>query len=595
MLGKAKGFTAVVVGLMVLHFASTVVNGELMLHWKLDETGGLRVSDSSGNGYDGTLVGGVSFDKDSVEGVLGNALHLDGDQDRIIMDSFSLPTRAFTISFWLSFDKDLARDDGRKYLMFWMGPTRPAGDKPIIVANKGDTGLLRYYFSVGDKQHYVNSRIKNWKGSTWHHLAVTYDYYSAKFYVDGVLEISEEHNGKHFASSGVSFGARPEGGSGLQGKMDDIRIYSHVLSAAEIGDLAGLDPAPAALRTVVSQAAALTSQKAGKAIGFIEGKIGELERWGKDIPARYMSRYQELSFDLHFVLGKAKTAAGLDKADVEAAFKQAYDQGTPSLSNCGSVLAWLLENGRVREYKKLVEVLNDNGKDYLKNVSAKAGKMSLAGRPQQAIKFIETNLASYSNWRKQHPDAKAASANGLPLMYFELAKAKSAVGASRQEVATDYGKTFVQSRDGYVQERAAALVWLLENDFKSEYSQPISLFARGSGVRRPYVKIAASVCRHFENTRKWDVFEAFLNSLLGEGDSSLEWAVFVESCLGNKRNEWARRYYEYIEKTSKERFGWDWDAEKLAAAGKYGQAAELYSHILKVNFRTFSSVLSGWS
>ena len=192
-----------------------------------------------------------------------------------------------------------------------------------------------------------------------------------------------------------------------------------------------------------------------------------------------------------------------------------------------------------RSYTQLVELLNDNDKDYLKDISAKAGKMSLAGRPQQAIKFIETNLVSYSNWRRKHPDAKAVAANGLPLMYFELAKAKVATGADNRNAAQAYSKTFVSSHDGYVQERAAALVWLLENDFKGEYSQVISLFAGGAGVRRPYVKIAARVCRHFEDTRKWDIFEAFLNSLFGEGDSSFEWAVFVESCLGDKKNEWA--------------------------------------------------------
>jgi len=578
---ECRVISVVVIAMLLVHFGSAIVNGELLVHWKLDETGGSRVSDSSGNGYDATLLGGMSFDKDSTEGVLGSSIHLDGDNGRIVIDSLSLPAGAFTISFWLSFDSDLDRDNGRKYLMFWMGPTRPAGDKPIIVVNKGGNGLVRYYYSVGDSQYYINSKIKAWKGLTWHHFAVIYDNYSAKFYLDGVLEGSGEHSGKHFASSGVSFGARPEGGNGLKGRIDDIRIYSHVLTAGEIGDLAGLDPVPEGLRTAVSQAEALTAQKAGTAIEFIEDKIVELEQWGDEIPERYMSHFKELSFDLYFALAKAKLAADQGKVDIAVTFDQAYSHRTPSLSNCGSVLAWLLENGRTREYEKLVELLNEHGKDYLKDVASQAGKMSLGGRAQAAIKFIAANLASYSDWRKKHPDSKAAAGNGLPLMYFELANAKVAVGAVKQEVGQAYSKTFVSSRDGYVKERSEALVWLLENDFKVQYGAVIKSFASIGVSERPYGKMVGSVCRDLESKGQWEAFEAFLHSLLGEGENSFAWAVFVESCLGDTRNAWARQYYKYLKKNSRELFGWDWRAEQLSVSEKYRQASALYSDIVK--------------
>jgi len=64
-----------VLGLFVAH-----VNADLVGNWKFDEGAGNAVADKSGNGNDGTLVGGPSW----IAGTIGSgALSFDGSDDMV--------------------------------------------------------------------------------------------------------------------------------------------------------------------------------------------------------------------------------------------------------------------------------------------------------------------------------------------------------------------------------------------------------------------------------------------------------------------------------------------------------------------------------
>lgn len=59
------------------------------------------------------------------------------------------------------------------------------------------------------------------------------------------------------------------------------------------------------------------------------------------------------------------------------------------------------------------------------------------------------------------------------------------------------------------------------------------------------------------------------------------WAVFVESCLSNKTNQWAKEYFNYIDRNPKLKFIRDCDvAEKSVIEGQFKKAAELYRDIV---------------
>ncbi|MHC4388422.1 MAG: LamG-like jellyroll fold domain-containing protein [Planctomycetota bacterium] len=364
----------ILLSIPIVLFAKVKVEAALVARWKLDETNGTTVTDSSGNGSNGRLQGSLSFDKNSVAGIVGRAIHLDGKRDHgIHIDSISLPTDAFTIALWFSPDFDLGSESNRVYLMFWGGPETPQGDKPLFAINKSGNGDVSIYvMPEGGEQQYFESTTTSWKAFTWYHLAATFDGTNVKLYVNGHLEGTMRCSGTHYASSKAYFGTRRDGRYGLEGKIDDIRIYDHALSAGEITQVRWPDEWPdepvfQELIEAVRAAETIIDDDPDKAIVSIEKKMTELKRWKEQNPIKHAVRCKELSFDLHFTLAQAMTAARRPEKDINAKVSLALEQGTPSLSNCPSALLWLLENERAREFAVVVQTLDDNNRDYLEN------------------------------------------------------------------------------------------------------------------------------------------------------------------------------------------------------------------------------------
>jgi len=72
---------AVVLGL-VLTSVAKAADPDLVGHWMFDEGSGTAAYDSSGNGNDGTLIGGAQW----VAGQLGGALEFNGSNSRVDAD-----------------------------------------------------------------------------------------------------------------------------------------------------------------------------------------------------------------------------------------------------------------------------------------------------------------------------------------------------------------------------------------------------------------------------------------------------------------------------------------------------------------------------
>ncbi len=77
----------------------------LVAHWKLDETSGTVVADSSGNGYNGIMFGGLNAGNDSVVGKVGTALNFSRTGDRIdVGDVLNMGTQDLSLSAWIKPD-----------------------------------------------------------------------------------------------------------------------------------------------------------------------------------------------------------------------------------------------------------------------------------------------------------------------------------------------------------------------------------------------------------------------------------------------------------------------------------------------------------
>jgi hypothetical protein len=296
-------------------------------HWELDETSGTIARDSSGNGHNGTLVGGLSFDGNSVGGVIDRALHLTGAEGASMRaDSVSLPTGAFTFSMWFNPDSDQDSSGNKWYLMYWGGAEDTFGNKPLYEFNEDERGTIRLCIGVAGKEQYkLETRTNSWKAFTWYHLVATFDGTDVKLYVNGALEDSANQPGAHYASSKVCFGSKYNGEGPFRGRLDDIRIYSRALTADEITGLYRVYPHT--LLSAVAEAEGIIQQNPREAIAFLEKKITELEKWREENPNRNQLHAQRISFDLHFELAKAKKAAGFASKDVDAAYERAIGLG----------------------------------------------------------------------------------------------------------------------------------------------------------------------------------------------------------------------------------------------------------------------------
>jgi tetratricopeptide (TPR) repeat protein len=339
-----------------------VARTALVAHWKLDETSGTTARDSSGNWHSGTLRGDLSFNSNSVEGVIGRALHLTGAEHMSIRaDSVSLPTSAFTICLWFNPDSDQDSSGNKWYLMYWGGDEETLGNKPLYEFNEDEKGTIRLCVGVAGKEQYkLETRTNSWKAFTWYHLVATFDGAEVKLYVDGTLEDAANQRGTHYASSKVCFGSRYDGDGPFKGKLDDIRIYSRSLTADEIGQLhmLRLRMPPAFRGTLENAKATLNEQGPKEAIVFLEEKIAGIEQWIEENPDRYVLGARELVLKLLLQLAAAREAAGLPSKDVDSTYDRAIELGIRHSSNEG-----LTAEGMVGQHEPLARLVRNICRD----------------------------------------------------------------------------------------------------------------------------------------------------------------------------------------------------------------------------------------
>src|SRR5579862_3990393 len=206
-------------------------------YYTFDEVSGTVAQDSSGNGYNGTLTGGVT----RVQGVLNGALAFDGSTGYVsIPNSPNLTGGSVTVAAWIY------RQSGvqKKFVSKW----------------DDNTGNYQFDFQV-----YTDSKLwfqlQNganvglvWQGTTvinlnqWYHVAAVADASTGQvsLYVNGVLETLQSQTSWDGTIRNVNMemniGRKATGGDYWSGSIDDVRIYNRALSAAEITALATAPP-----------------------------------------------------------------------------------------------------------------------------------------------------------------------------------------------------------------------------------------------------------------------------------------------------------------------------------------------------------------
>ncbi len=206
----------------------------LVAHWTFDETGGAAL-DNSGNGFQGTIVGTVT---QGLPGRIGGAY-------------------LFAGTGWVDFGVGTVTTKITNFpisISYWIQSTSKASTECAVWMGK--RGSTQQYLQTGMKNGNANAAYRNtdfdnavaWKdnGTTategdgaWHHIVAVYpDAAVRHVYVDGVLADSTTFTQAYFTGTNqVAVGNNNRSSTptdAFDGLIDDVRIYDHVLSAAEI-------------------------------------------------------------------------------------------------------------------------------------------------------------------------------------------------------------------------------------------------------------------------------------------------------------------------------------------------------------------------
>lgn len=212
--------------------------GKLLVgHWRMNEGGGSTLIDESGFFNNATLQN--PKDITWITGMEGRALNMPGTLSRfgIAPHSSSLDiTESISIAAWIRPIELSART--------MISKTTPDGYEFRI--NSSNKVEFRFNTTTNGSTYTVSSATNYpYNGSTWMHVAATFDGQMAKVYINGVLDKSITFSGPvtiKSNTSGLYIGAVADAGR-WKGGLDDLRLYKGALTASEVADIVSLTSA----------------------------------------------------------------------------------------------------------------------------------------------------------------------------------------------------------------------------------------------------------------------------------------------------------------------------------------------------------------
>ena len=205
--------------------SSTVPN--LVTAYGMNEGSGTTLADASGSGHTGTLVNGPTWV--AGQATYGQALSFDGVNDAISVanpGTYNFGTADFTLETWV---KRTVLGGAQQHLFSKCATATWALGCKELYFNPSNQ-LTFGSFATGDT---LSSTIAD---TNWHHIAVTFtdSTKTLQIYVDGVLATTatkalEADGAGHVVTLGNLRGSNP-----FNGLLDEVRIYSRVLTLAEI-------------------------------------------------------------------------------------------------------------------------------------------------------------------------------------------------------------------------------------------------------------------------------------------------------------------------------------------------------------------------
>lgn len=209
-----------------------VLEDEPLFYYRLEETAGPTVEDSTGGGNDGTVVGA---DLD-VPGKIGSAVSFDGADD--YLEAIALgDLTALTIEFWAKIPNGAGGGSGVTHLC---GVTDASSSNIVHIAVNSN-GTIVIGERTGSSTLSEVTSANAWDDDQWHHFVATFQAGGAKeLWVDGTKDAtgSAQSGTWNLSATTFMFGAWNNRGNAVIWHVacyqDEIAVYDKVLPAARI-------------------------------------------------------------------------------------------------------------------------------------------------------------------------------------------------------------------------------------------------------------------------------------------------------------------------------------------------------------------------
>jgi len=229
------GRLSIIAILLVFLSAGSIFAATPVSWWKLDDTSGTAVADSSGSGHAGTVAGtGVVWSP--AAGFIGGAVNFDAsiansNTGRVGVPLTGMSSTAGTISFWTKLNEPQHRTSRPVVYLFGVNQGGTGSAKLNLQMSSSDTKLdLTIGATIANDMAVLNT-------AAWYHIALTWNGANCTAYVNGG---SITKSGTYVALTALGgyahIGNNGQTGAGVapMALIDNVLFWSQDLTAGQV-------------------------------------------------------------------------------------------------------------------------------------------------------------------------------------------------------------------------------------------------------------------------------------------------------------------------------------------------------------------------